>query len=275
LNDRVGYQKEHNNDQLCSLCARLRRHHGDCLSTGLTEEEELHRPHPTRRRLTGALGVLATAIAVSVLGPSLVSASGAAHAAAGSTAASSTTMATGATTVSDDPNNYTCTGHIQKGAAEAGVTGTEVEYAFSCDGPITGYSIETEPHKIQYFDQAPVVTLAGAASATDSFSCNAFVPGVQINCVGQTSAAFEKIAGQFVIGAKNVCNEPRIDPILTVTDATATLGGTAAAPAAVVTQYLSGPYDLGRPRGCKPDRYGGDTRLGSIPPKIVLPARKK
>jgi hypothetical protein len=238
----------------------------------------LHRPHPTRRRLSAALGVVATAIAVSVLGPSLVSASGAAHAAAGSTGASGTTAAIGASsapTVSDDPDNYTCAGHIEKGAGEPGVTGTQVEYAFSCDGPITGYSIETEPHKIQYFDQAPVVTAAGAPSATDSFSCNAFVPGVQINCVGQTSAASEQITGQFVIGAKNICNEPRIDPILNVTEATATVGGTAAAPTAIVTQYMSGPYDLGRPRGCKSDQYTGDTRLGSSPPKIVLPVRKK
>jgi hypothetical protein len=238
----------------------------------------LHRVHPTARRLSAALLVFITAIAVSVLGPSLVSASGAAHAAAGSTGASGTSGATGAsgaTTGSDDPNNYTCTGHVQKGAAETGVTGRQVEYAFSCDGPITGYSIETEPHKIQYFDQAPVVTLAGAPSATDGFACNAFVPGVQINCVGQTSAAAEEITGQFAIGAKNICNEPRIDAILTVTDATASVGGTTAAPTATVTQYMSGPYDLGRPRGCKSDQYGGDTRLGSNPPKIVLPVRKK
>jgi hypothetical protein len=238
----------------------------------------LDRAHPTARRLSAALAVVATAIAVAVPGPSLVSASGAAHAAAGSTGASGATTATGATgatTISDDPNNYTCTGHVQKGAREPGVTGTQVAYAFSCDGPITGYAIETEPHKVQYFDQAPVVSVAGAPSATDGFSCNAFVPGVQINCVGQTAAAFERIKGQFAIGAKNICNEPRIDPILIVTEATATVGGTTAAPTATVTQYLSGPYDLGRPRGCKADQFAADTRLGSSPPKIVLPARKK
>ena len=85
-----------------------------------------------------------------MLGPSLVQASGTAHVAAGATGATGTTAATGATgtttPVTDDPNNYTCFGHIQKGVAEPGVTGTQVEYQFSCDGPITGYSIETEPH---------------------------------------------------------------------------------------------------------------------------------
>jgi len=82
------------------------------------------------------------------------------------------------------------------------------------------------------------------------------------------------ITGQFVVGDANLCVEPRLDPILSVTDATATatLGGTKAAPtaSATVTQYISGPYDLGRPWGCKGDRFGSDTRLGGDPPTIVL-----
>jgi hypothetical protein len=244
----------------------------------------LHRSHHARRRLTAALGVVTIATVISVLGPTLVHASGAARAAAGSTGATGTsgsagaTGATGATAVSDDPNNYSCFGHIQKGAAEAGVTGTQIEYQFACDGPITGYSIETEPHKIQYFDQAPVVALSGVPSATDSFSCNGFVPGLQINCVGSTTNGFEVITGQFVVDSKTVCAEPRIDPILTVTEATAsaTIGGTKAAPTATatVTQYMSGPYDLGRPWGCKGDQYGGNSRLGGNPPKVLLPGRR-
>ncbi len=229
----------------------------------------LFRPQPARRRLAAVLGVLVTAIAIPVLLPSLLQAHGATAITAGATGA------TGSTAASDDPNDYTCVGHVEKGAAEQGVSGTQVEYQFSCDGPITGYAIETEPHQIQYFDQAPVVALAGVPSSTDSFSCSAFIPGVQINCTGSTSAAFEVITGQFVIGAKNLCAEPRLDPILTVTDATATatIGGTKTAPTATatLTQYLSGPYDLGRPWGCKGDQYGADTRLGNRPPTIVLP----
>jgi hypothetical protein len=119
-----------------------------------------------------------------------------------------------------------------------------------------------------------VVALAGVPSTLDSFSCSAFIPGVQVNCTGQTSAAFEVITGQFVIAGKNLCTEPRLDPILTVTQATATatIGGTKTAPtaSATVTQYISGPYDLGRPHGCKADSFGDDTRLGNRPPKIVL-----
>jgi len=224
-----------------------------------------------RRRLLAALGVTAVALALPVLGPPLGQARGVAHAAQGSTGS---TGPTGSTVASDDPNNYRCFGHIQKGAKESGVPGTQVEYQFSCDGPITGYQIETEPHQVQYFDQAPLVALHGVPSATDNFSCSAFVPGVQINCTGVAATAFEVITGQFVIAGKSLCTEPRLDPILTVTDATATatIGGTKAAPTAnaTVTQYISGPSDLGRPEGCKGDRYGANTRLGHHPPKVVL-----
>lgn len=224
-----------------------------------------------RRRLPAALGVLAVAAAVPVFVPALVHADGSAT--AGSTGPTGTTQA------SDNPNNYTCAGHIQRGKAEAGVTGTQVEYQFSCDGPITAYAIETEPHQVDYFDQAPVVALGGVPSALDGFSCNGNIPGLQVNCVGQTSLPFEVITGQFTIAGGNLCTEPRLDPILTVAyaTATATIGGTKTAPtaSATVTQYLSGPYDLGRPWGCKGDGYGSNTRLGDNPPRIVLPGPKK
>ena len=231
------------------------------------QEDTLHRPPRARLRLLAGLGVVAIAVTLPVLGPSLGQARDAAHVADGATGATATTT--------DNPNNYTCFGHIQKGVAEDGITGTQVQYQFSCDGPISGYTIETEPHQIQYFDQAPVSAIKGVPSATDNFSCSAFVPGVQINCTGSTSTAFEVITGQFVIAGKNLCTEPRLDPILNVTQATATatIGGTKTAPtaSATVTQYIAGPYDLGRPYGCKGDSFGANTRLGNHPPKVVLP----
>jgi hypothetical protein len=222
------------------------------------------------------------AIGVSVLGPSLVQASGRAHVALGAAGATATTSATGATDtttqVTEDPNNYTCSGHIQKGDAEQGVTGTQVKYEFYCDGPITGYSIQTEPHAIQYFDQSPLLSLGGISLLTDSFSCNGFVPGIQVNCVGLASGSKELITGQFVIAGKSICTEPRVDPLLMVVEATATatIGGTATAPTAtaVVTQAMSGPFDLGRPWGCPGDRFGGNARLGNNPPHVILPGRK-
>jgi hypothetical protein len=63
------------------------------------------------------------------------------------------------------------------------------------------------------------------------------------------------VTGQFSIGTP-LCAEPRVDPLLTVTYATADSKG-------VITQYISGPYDLGRPHGCPKSAQGGKTRIPS------------
>lgn len=67
------------------------------------------------------------------------------------------------------------------------------------------------------------------------------MPGQALNCVGSASAANDQITGQVFVGSK-LCTEPRADPLLTVTDAYVESG--------VVTQVISGPYDLGTPKGC-------------------------
>ncbi len=36
-----------------------------------------------------------------------------------------------------------------------------------------------------------------------------------------------------------------------------------------MTQAISGPFDLGRPEGCKADAYSGGTRLNPKPPVFV------
>ncbi|MGA2469372.1 MAG: hypothetical protein ABSG64_01610 [Solirubrobacteraceae bacterium] len=212
---------------------------------------------PARRRLAASLGVLATAVAVPVIGPALVRADG---------------IHSGATakTASADPNDYTCNGYIKAGTAEPGTPGKQVVYDFACNGPITGYQIDTEPHQILYYDASPVASLYSQPTQ-DNFECSGFVPGVAINCTGASSVANEAISGQFSIGG-NLCTEPRLDPILTVTDATATgtYSSTTKLVTTTVTQYMSGPFDLGRPQGCKGDLFGSDTRLGDNPPYIVL-----
>ncbi len=73
------------------------------------------------------------------------------------------------------------------------------------------------------------------------------------------------MSGQFAIG-KKLCVEPRVDPLLTVTYAYLEKG--------VITQAISGPFDLGRPKGCKPDAYSGSTRL-EPKPLIVTHKKKK
>ncbi len=87
------------------------------------------------------------------------------------------------------------------------------------------------------------------------------MPGFALNCVGAAKAGYETITGQFAIEHK-ICAEPREDPLLTVVSATIEKGA--------VVQAISGPYDLGRPLGCKADSYSGGTRLN---PKA--PVKKK
>ena len=67
--------------------------------------------------------------------------------------------------------------------------------------------------------------------------------------------ATRRSAGQFSIGTK-MCAEPRVDPLLTVTYAYLEKG--------VVTQAISGPFDLGRPNGCPPT---ANSRLDPAEPK--------
>jgi hypothetical protein len=77
-----------------------------------------------------------------------------------------------------------------------------------------------------------------------------------VNCVGLAKGGYETITGQFAIGTK-LCAEPRVDPLLTVVYAYVEKGA--------VVQAISGPFDLGRPEGCRPDAFSGGTRLNPKP----------
>jgi len=143
----------------------------------------------------------------------------------------------------DNPNNYVCTGQTRAGDAEDGVDGAQVKYSFGCNGPILGFQIQTNREVSTFDTDVIVLDQAGNAVTTDSFTCNAFVPTWGLNCIGTYKGGMNRIIGQFAIDAKSVCDSPRIDPLLTVVYATADANGK-------VTQYISGPYDLGRPHGC-------------------------
>jgi hypothetical protein len=167
----------------------------------------------------------------------------------------------------DNPNNYQCFGHIAAGQAEPGNTDQQVAYTISCSGPITGYQLQTQV-PLSGFESSPLVTnQAGAPVTTDNFSCDGEFPGYAVNCVGSTTAGFETIAGQFSIGTK-LCTEPRVDPLLTVTDAYLN-------EKKVITQAISGPFDLGRPRGCPASALGGGTRLNPLVPKHKAKSKSK
>jgi hypothetical protein len=167
-----------------------------------------------------------------------------------------------------NPNNYSCLGGIAPGTPEVGSEEQQVAYVFYCNGPITGYQLQAQIPLTGV--QTPPLVTAGASvlgaptgkPLTDTFSCSGEVPGYAVNCVGLAKTGYETISGQFAIGSKT-CAEPRVDPLLTVTYAYLEKG--------VVTQAISGPFDLGRPNGCPASANSGWTRLN---PKPVTPATK-
>ncbi len=163
-----------------------------------------------------------------------------------------------------NPNNYSCFGSLSAGKPEVGSEEQQVAYAFHCSGPITGYQLQSQI-PVTGVQAAPLISnIPSGTPVNDTFSCSSEVPGYADNCVGATVSQYETIAGQFAIGSK-LCAEPRVDALLTVTYAYLEKG--------VVTQAISGPFDLGRPAGCPPDAQSGWTRLNPKP--VVLAAASK
>lgn len=163
------------------------------------------------------------------------------------------------------PNSYNCLGHISAGAAEVGSEEQQVRYTFYCNGPITGYQLETNVPQTG-FGASPLVTNTQGQALGDTFSCGGELPGWADNCVGSTKLGWETVTGQFSIGTK-LCAEPRVDPVLTVTDIYLEKG--------VPTQAISGPFDLGRPLHCPVSKtYPGGTRLDPATPKPAAKANK-
>lgn len=159
-----------------------------------------------------------------------------------------------------NPNNYNCLGSTSAGQPEDGSEEQQVAYTFYCNGPITGYQVQSQV-PVTGVSSPPEVTNLEKKLLPDTFSCSGEIPGWAANCVGAAKSGYETITGQIAIGTK-LCVEPRVDLLLTVTYAYLEKG--------VITQAISGPYDLGRPKDCKPDAYSGFNRFNPKP----LPAKK-
>jgi hypothetical protein len=159
--------------------------------------------------------------------------------------------------IEGSPNNLTCSGHISAGTPELGSEEVQARYTFYCNGPITGYQLQTNA-PVTGFEASPLVTSnATGAPLSDTFSCGGELPGWADNCEGSTKTGWETITGQFSIGTP-LCAAPHVDPILTVTDIYLEK--------AVPTQAISGPFDLGRPLHCAASSYIGGTRLDPVTP---------
>ena len=147
-----------------------------------------------------------------------------------------------------NPNNYSASAASLPGSPKWAAKNSRWAYAFYCDGPITGYQLQSQIPLTGV--QTPPLVTAGASvlgaptlkPLTETFSCSGEVPGYAVNCVGAAKTGYETITGQFAIGSK-ICAEPRVDPLLTVTYAYLEKG--------VVTQAISGPFDLGRPMAAR------------------------
>src|ERR1700722_3956935 len=165
--------------------------------------------------------------------------------------------------IEGSPNNLTCSGHISGGTPELGSEEVQVRYTFYCNGPITGYQLQSNVPLTGFEAVAPVTTSAATQPLSDTFSCGGELPGWADNCEGSAKAGWETNSGQFSID-KALCAAPHLDPLLTVTDIY--LEKT------VPTQAISGPFDLGRPLHCPASSYVGGTRLETT---TALPAKDK
>jgi hypothetical protein len=153
-----------------------------------------------------------------------------------------------------NPSNTLCKGHTTKGKPDpADPTTGVVEYSFACSQAITGYSVL--PDKAATGFETEVFALDAKTKEvvpTDAFSCNGEQPGWGVNCTGTYGGNWETTSSTFTIDG-DVCAEPRVDPLLMVTYASVTSGK--------ATQYIAGPFDLGRPRGCPKSARGGKLRI--------------
>jgi len=107
------------------------------------------------------------------------------------------------------PNSYNCLGHISAGTPELGSSEQQVRYTFYCNGPITGYQLQTNV-PVSGFEASPLVTNSKAEALSDTFSCGGELPGWSDNCVGSAKLGWETVTGQLSI-ATPLCAEPRVD----------------------------------------------------------------
>jgi hypothetical protein len=167
----------------------------------------------------------------------------------------------------DFRDNMTCRGHIAAGPKdENGLFDNPVAYKFACSQPITGYSIISDKEIDAWDTEVFVKDGQNNVIPTDSFSCNGESPGFGVNCIGKYNTNWSVVEATYDLSSTKLCTEPRHDPLLVVTYATygKDANGNPAKDSngnPVVTTALAGPFDLGRPRGCKRTKFSGKTRI--------------
>ena len=159
----------------------------------------------------------------------------------------------------DFRDNMLCKGHIAAGTKdETGLLDHPVAYRFACSQPITGYSIISDKEIDAWDTEVFVKDGQNNVIPTDAFSCNGESPGFGINCTGKYGTNWSLVEATYNLSSTKLCTEPRHDPLLVVTYATYSKDANGNP---VVTTSLAGPFDLGRPRGCKATKLSGKTRI--------------
>jgi hypothetical protein len=168
----------------------------------------------------------------------------------------------------DFNDHNTCIGHISQGPKDPlGLNTNPVAYKFACAFPVTGYSIISDKSVDAWETEVFVADHTNLqVIGTEAFSCNGAQPGWSVNCVGTYTGGWNLIQGTYNLEKDPVCTESRTDPLLVVTYATYAKNANGSPKLdskgnPTVTTALAGPFDLGRPRGCKASKYSGKTRI--------------
>ena len=164
-----------------------------------------------------------------------------------------------------NPNNYSCFGSLAAGKPEAGSEEQQVAYAFHCNGPITGYQLQSQI-PVTGVEASPLVSNIPSGKPRERHVLLLLgSPRLCRQLRRRDQARDTRRSPGSSRSATKLCAEPRVDALLTVTYAYLEKG--------VVTQAISGPFDLGRPTSCPPDAYVGWTRLNPKP--VVLASAGK
>jgi hypothetical protein len=131
-----------------------------------------------------------------------------------------------------------CIGSVTKAAA-TGDDAFPMDYKVLCYEPIKGFLLGSTAEVEGFNVSADVFDPTGAnLDPTDRFGeCEGELPGNGFGCAGTYAATNKLIKGQFTLSADPCAASPR-PSFYFVAEANTTAG------------KLSGPFDLGRPRGC-------------------------
>jgi len=160
-----------------------------------------------------------------------------------------------------------CFGHLQAGERPTGndldvPAEFPVEYVFACSRNILGYSIiidreaTTFETEIQVFGRTAPNGPATVPISGEAFTCEGEQPGFGIGCFsaggrysrGTGPADQHVIRGTLGLTDGPVCDEPRVSARLVVAPESINL--TTGALLRTNNGRITGPFELGRPRGC-------------------------